>query len=728
MIVRIRPSLWLALLFVTALAAPAAAQQRRQEPSPGSPQKKTVTALSTDAPIRLDGVLDEPIWQQAELATDFVQREPHQGAPASERTEVRIVYDKRAIYFGMSAYDSEPDKIIIRNLEQDFPHTTQDQLAIYLDTFDDDRNSFVFYLNAAGAKKEMQSVDEGREQTVEWEDVWDVKTAITEEGWTAEVRIPFKSLRFPRKERQQWGINFMRRVRRKNEQIDWSPVPRRYSGYNVSFAGELRGLEGVRPGRNFKVKPFVTAQANQFKAGGTDSNVDAGLDVKYGFSSLTLDATLNTDFSQAEVDEQQINLTRFSLFFPEKRDFFVENAGIFLFGQTEERVSNSRRDFLPFFSRRIGLSDGGQPIPILGGARLTGRIGPYSLGILDMQTQDSGFAPATNFAVLRVKRNILAQSNVGGLWISREPGQSGDSNRTFGVDANFRFHNWSLSSFLAATRTPGLEKENTAARLWVEWKNNLWEARSGFLDIGENFNAEGGFVPRVGIHKTESSLGWRPRPRNPWVREFFPNARLTYLTDQENRLLTRSADLQFQLELNDGGTIAVGRVLNFERLDERFILRRRIPIALGDYNFNYWYAAFNLSPSGRFSPDLRYERGAFWDGRRNTLQVGFSFRPHYKFALASRYQWDSLDFVQGNLSSHLLTLRSNFSFSTQMFLNALIQYNNELRQISANIRFNLIHRPLSDIFIVYNEQRDTFARGATDKALSLKYTHMLDLF
>ncbi|MBI4457313.1 MAG: carbohydrate binding family 9 domain-containing protein [Acidobacteria bacterium] len=225
----------------------------------GKRQKKEVIAVSTETPVKLDGVLDEPIWRRAQPAADFIQREPNQGQPATEKTEVRILYDRKAIYFGVYVYDSEPEKLIINSLEQDFTHGNDDGIGIYLDTFDDDRNAFVFYTNPAGAKKEVQAIDEGRDQNVAWEDVWDVKTRITEEGWFAEVRIPFKSLRFPRSKEQHWGINFQRRVRRRNEQSDWSPIPRRFSGYNLVFAGDLKGIENVRPGRNFKLKPFVTA-------------------------------------------------------------------------------------------------------------------------------------------------------------------------------------------------------------------------------------------------------------------------------------------------------------------------------------------------------------------------------------------------------------------------------------------------------------------------------------
>ncbi len=700
-----------------------------QDPFDGKPQDREIFARPTNMPIELDGVLDEPAWAEAEPATDFIQREPFQGEPATEKTEVRILYDDKAIYFGISAFESEPDKVIINSLREDFTIRENDGVSVYLDTFNDDRNAFGFYINPAGAKRDVQSVDQGRNENPAWEAVWDVKTKITEEGWFAEIRIPFKSLRFSESRVQTWGINFQRRIRRRSEQSFWAPIPRSFASFNVSFAGTLRGVEDVHPGQNFKVKPFLTSQFRKFSGDDFDTLVDLGLDLKYSLTSgLTLDATLNTDFSQVEVDEQQINLTRFSLFFPEKRDFFLENSGIFLFAQTD-RSGPSTRDFIPFFSRRIGLSSGGQPVPVLAGARFTGRVGEYSLGLFNMQTRESDPEPAHNFTVLRLKRNILAQSELGTLFINRQSDQSGDYNRTFGVDASFRFwQNLRITSFLATTRTPGFETGDMAGRTWVEWKTNLWEARTDYLDIGENFNAEVGFVPRRDIRKSTSFLGLRPRPRSiSWIREFFPNAQLQYITDQEGRLVTRITDLKFQISLADGGSFQVGRTLRFEREDEQFSIGG-LEIASGDYNFDRWFTEFRSDPSDRVSGSVRYETGDFWDGTSKGVRLSLSFKPHYKFTASGRFQWDDLKLQQGNFTSRLINTRLDYSFNTQMFLSAFIQYNSERRQVSSNLRFNLIHRPLSDIFIVYNEERDSFQAGETDKSLTFKYTHMFDMF
>ncbi|MEE8349188.1 MAG: DUF5916 domain-containing protein [Acidobacteriota bacterium] len=694
------------------------------------PLDREVVARHTDDTILLDGILDESAWQDALPVTGFIQREPYQGEPATEKTEVRLLYDDEALYIGVWAWDREPESLIINSLKQDFPHRDDDGFSFYIDSFNDDRNALGFYINPAGAKREMQSVDEGKFQIFEWEDVWDVKTQITDQGWFAEIRIPFKSMRFSKERVQTWGINFQRRIRRKNEQSFWAPMPRRFTAFHMSYAGDLTGLEDIPREPNVKVKPFMTSNFRKFEGDDFDTEVDFGLDLKYSLTAgLTLDGTVNTDFSQVEVDVQQINLTRFGLFFPEKRDFFLENAGIFSFAETTFR-GNRSNEMIPFFSRRIGLSEDGQPVPILAGARLTGRTRGYSLGFLNMQTRETDSEPANNFTVARVKRDILNQSEVGVLFINRQSDISGDHNRTYGLDASFRFwNNFRIVSFLAATQTPGLEKDNLAGRLWVEWKTNLWEARTSYFDIGENFNAEVGFVPRRDIRKSDSALGWRSRPRSiTWIREFFPNVQTQYIMDHDNRLVTRITNFRFQTSFQNGGSFQVGQTSRFERLDDSFFIRGQVEVLAGDHSFNRRFAEFRSNPSAKLSGNIRYETGDFWDGTSKNARLGFTLRPHYKFSVSAELQWDRLRLQRGNLTTRLLNARIEYAFSTEMFLSALIQYNSDRGQTSTNLRFNLIHRPLSDIFLVYNEARSVEQQGPVDKSLAFKYTHMLDLF
>ncbi|MBI3940916.1 MAG: carbohydrate binding family 9 domain-containing protein [Acidobacteria bacterium] len=716
-------SAWLwALLAPPLVAAPAQAAV----PQKSQTASREMWAIRTKDSIHLDGVLDEPAWAEAPIATDFLQRLPREGQPATERTEVRALYDATALYFGVKAFDSTPNRLITYTLAQDFNTINNDTICVYLDTFHDKRSGYSFCANPGGAKREVQFVDEGRESNVDWEDVWDVRTRTVADGWFAEFQIPFKSLRFHRREVQTWGVNVSRRVPRGKEDSLWAFLPRRYSPLirGIALAGTLRGIEGVKPSSNFKVKPFVSATAAKFRADDHDLLARPGLDVKYGLTSyFTLDVSLNTDFSQVEVDEQQIKLTRFSLFFPEKRDFFLENAGIF--AVTERRLGETPT-FLPFFSRRIGLSARGRPIPILGGVRLTGRQGPFSLGWLTMQTRDVPSEPGSNFTVLRLKRNILASSEIGALVVNREGNGPANFNRTFVADGNFHFfRNLMLRSFAAVTRSPGLG-DDTAGEASAEWLGNLLEARTRYLYIGDDFNAEVGFVPRTGSRMSESLLGLHPQPKGSRrIREFFPYGKLQYTTDQKNLLLTRVSELGLETDFQDGAILTFGGRFSFERLEAP---HTAFPIPPGDYRFNEWLVVFQSDNARPLAGTARYERGRFWNGRRQGTQLSLIYKPTYRWDLSTRYNQERVVLPSGNFVTHLVTFRVAYAFDTRQFLSALLQYNSTLRQLSSNLRYNLIHRPLSDIFVVYNEERDVFNKGQVDWSLAFKYTHMLDLF
>src|SRR5438876_2540947 len=374
-------------------------------------QTRRLEAVRAAGDITLDGILEEPAWTQAAIASHFIQNDPHEGQPATYDTEVRVLYDDRALYFGVFARDNEPNRIIVSDLKKDFDTTSSDGFRIILDTFRDERNGYQFATNPAGAKWDAQMTNEGRENNVNWDGIWEVATRIVATGWYAEIRIPFRTLRFNAGDGEVWGVNFERKIRRLYEDSYWAPIPRIYDIQRVSLAGTLEGMRGLRPGKDLRVKPYALSSSNTVP-GRTVGDFNAGLDVKYGVtSSLTADFTLNTDFSQVEADEQQINLSRFSLFFPEKRDFFLENSGIFGFGGGGGFSSggpaagrqNGSQDTRLFFSRRVGLSDNGDAIPILGGARLTGRQGRYSVGALNIQQREQGSVPATNFTALRIR-------------------------------------------------------------------------------------------------------------------------------------------------------------------------------------------------------------------------------------------------------------------------------------------------------------------------------------
>ena len=695
-------------------------------------QRKALRAMRTAAPIRLDGDLSEPAWNTAEAAVDFVQAEPYEGSPATEATEVRVLFNEESLFLGIFCRDTEPERILTNSLKEDFDPQDDDSFEIILDTFLDERNGYLFTTNPHGAKRDAQVTDEGREINVDWDTVWDVRTQRTSEGWMAEIVIPFKSLSFEENRTQGvWGINFGRRIRRKNEIVYWSPVPRRYEITRLSLAGELRDLEGIARGRNLRLKPFLATDFSRFAAGDhIVARVRPGIDAKYSITpSLTLDLTGNTDFSQVEVDEQQINLTRFPLFFPEKREFFLENSGIFQFGDLPgERGSRSRETQL-FFSRRIGLSDDGEPIPIWGGARLSGQVGKYRLGFLSMQTKETHLGPGNNFAVARVKRNILANSDIGAIFVNRQASEGGDYNRAAGVDANFRFgQNFTVNGYLAKTFTDGVEDRDLTRKVTTQWRDNLITVQTIFTELQENFNPEVGFVERVGVRTFRSRLELKPRPpRNPLIREFRPHVYPDYQMDEDNRLVTRTFHYGFDTVFHNGSVIEIKHENFFDRLDEPFRIRRIPPavtIPRGDYNFSLWGMEMQSDPSRRFFGTLDYRNGSFYTGDRITVVATGTFRANERFAVEGRYTRNNVQLREGSFVNNLIASRVNYYFSTRMFLNALIQYNSDLKQVTSNIRFNFIHHPLSDLFLVYNEQRDTSGAGQNDRAVTLKYTHL----
>jgi hypothetical protein len=691
-------------------------------------QQPRVSAGRVGEPILIDGNLDDPAWALAAPAQDFIQTEPRQGEPASERTEVRFLYDQENLYVGAHLFDSAgPAGLVVNDVTRDFESGDSDYFNVLLDTFNDNRNGFMFGTNPHGAKRDGQLGGDGAYPNFDWDGIWHVKVRITESGWQVEMAIPFKTLRFGEAPSQVWGLNFMRRIRRKNELVHWSPIPRPYIISRVSLAGELDGLEGVERGSNLYLKPYLSLPLLRRQDDDVDLQPEAGLDVKYGLGgSLTLDLTVNTDFAQVEADEQQINLTRFSLFFPEKREFFLENASIFEFGRSLQGFGSFRRDLIPFFSRRIGISEG-QLVPILGGGRLTGRAGRYTLGILSLQADAIVEEPTTNFSVVRVRRDILRNSDVGGIFVNKQAA-GGDFNRTFGADLNLNFlSKLDFTTFILKTETPGVEGKDTAADFGVRWNDRRMDIQGEFLSIGENFNAEVGFVPRRGFRKSRSNFTWRIRPekRLSQVREIRPQANIAYFTDQENVLETRNSQLGLAFQLHDGSTIFLAYEDRFERLDEPFFIRPEQSIPVGDYPYSGWSFFFSSDKSRTVGGEIRVNTGEFFDGEKTSVRGELVLQPNYRFNAELSWNHDKVSLPSGDFDTDLVAARLSYSFNTATFLNALIQYDSTLHEISSNIRFNFIYKPLSDFFLVYNERRASTGE-VRERALIAKLTYILE--
>jgi hypothetical protein len=726
-----------AALVCLALAVPSiGSAQTAGSPAPIEPidystvrLSRIVTAVRTDEPIVLDGRLDEAAWSRARPATGFTQRQPRTGAPASQNTEVRVLYDDDNLYIGAICYDTEPSRIIMTDLREDFGTYDNDTIGFSIDSLHDRRTGFNFIVNPAGAKFDSQSAHDGDQINTDWDAVWDVRTTMNDKGWIAELVIPFKTLRFTRMASQEFGFQISRRLRRNNEDAQWSPLPRRYNSFvRPSFAGTLRGLDDLKPGRNLKIKPFVTASTAS--AGGPqERHADGGFDLKFGLTpSLTLDGTFRTDFSQVEVDQQQVNLTRFNLFFAEKREFFLENSGLFRVAGNRGGNSAGSSDFIPFFSRRIGLSGSGVPIPILGGSRLTGSVGRYDIGALAMRTEEDSGVPANNFVVGRVTRNFLDNSWIGAIMTHRDSTRAGDTNALFGVDVNFRFfQRLEIASYLMRTDTPDKDGRDQARMGEVAWRDDDFSVEGRYETLHDNFNPEVGFVRRRDVEHYSTGVSWLPRVRwSPLMRNLVFSGQFDYYGNSHGHLETREQQLTAGIDFNNGGSIDLSFLPTFERLRSPFAIRSDLAIAPGDYDYRRWQMSYNSDRSRLLSGNVTIGAGGFWDGDSTSVTGELDLKSNQHLTIGATLGRNMVDLPDGSFSTTLVGARIQYAFTSKMFLNSFLQYNADTDRITTNTRFNLIHRPLSDLYVVYNDQRDTTGGTLVGRALILKFTNMFD--
>jgi hypothetical protein len=689
--------------------------------------ESVVTAVRITEAISLDGVLDEAAWALATPATDFVQRRPNPGALSAENTEARFLFDEDNLYVGVICYDSDAENIVVNELEEDFGYVSGDIFTLAIDSLHNLQSSFLFVTNPAGAKADLQA-SPGVFNS-DWDGVWDVQVRRNSEGWIAEFVIPFKTLRFSNATSQEWGINMNRNILRINEESDWSPFPVRFDLSRVSQHGTLQGLENIRQGRNLKVTPFVTAGLTQsrpsddpFAPYDRDYDYDGGVDLKYSLTpSLTLDATYRTDFAQVEVDRQQVNLTRFNLFFPEKRDFFLENAGTFAFGQGNNLV--------PFFSRRIGLSSQGTPTPIVGGARVTGQVGPYDAGFLVMKTERQDLTPSNNYVVGRLKRRFLTNSWVGGLVTDRESSVAGDYNRVYGVDAHLQFYQrLEFDSFILRSDTPSVSGRNQARQFEVAWRDDELTLAAGYNEIQTNFNPEVGFVRRANNTHYRGDVSWNPLfENNLVVRNLILGTEFNYYEDgATEQIETREERLNLGIRFENNGTVNFRVIQTFDRLLEQFPIHSSVAIRQGDYHYLSYAATASSNPGGKISVNGLVEWGEFWSGRRRSFIGGVSWKPNVHFSMNVDYTRNQVNLAEGDFTSDLVGARFLYAFSPRAFFNAFIQYNADTRQLSSNVRFNIIHHPLSDLFLVYNELRDTQNGQLLQRGLVFKLTNLFN--
>ena len=692
-------------------------------------RERVVEALHIDEPVHLDGVLDEPMWARVKPATDFLQWEPHPGQPASARTEARFLYDARNLYVGVWCYDPHPEGIIVNELKEDFAGQEGDGFTLFLDTLNDHQSGLMFAINPGGARRDSESFNDGDQLNQDWDGVWDAQAHITSEGWFAEMVIPLKTLRFKTPASHEWGLNMTRRLRRMNEDSHWSPLPRRFRVFKASLAGTLRGLDGLDQGRNLTVKPYATAGPKQTRVAGalgSDFDFDGGVDVKYALTpSSKLDLTYRTDFSQVEADQQQVNLTRFSVFFPEKREFFLENRDLFNFGVRGGGSGGAANNLLPFFSRKIGLSASGTPIPILGGARVSGKTRSYDVGLVAMRTESTTTTPANTFLVGRLRKVLFTNSWVGLISTNRDSTRPGDFNRVFGVDSNIQLkQKLDITSYWLRSVTPGKASGDGAKAVNVSWRDNNYNLSGQYEQVQANFNPEVGFIRRRDNDHYAVNAAVLPRVRNPIIRNFNFNTGADYYAKWHGDLQTRQQDLSAGMAFHNSSTANYKVTHNFERLAEPFAIRSNVAIPVGDYEFTQQEVNVNLDRSRRVSGGARVIWGGFWAGEQTSAVVTLDLKPTYRLNVDVNYTVNRVTLPQGDFTTHLVVTRGLYAFTTHLFLNSFVQYNADTRQVSSNVRFNFLYRPLSDLYVVFNDRHDTTGQ-LLERALVVKLTRLL---
>ena len=736
-----------ALWIPVAEAADGAAPEPAQVPGAANVEQSIAATRVTVAPT-VDGHLDDEVWSEAVALSEFRQREPIEGAPASERTEVRILYDDDNLYFGFVLFDSDPSGIRATQLRRDSLRLrtqrpgrgtggggagagaagrSDDTVSVILDTFHDHRNAFVFTVNALGTRADA-TVRNEREVNHDWDERWEAAARITDKGWEAEMAIPWASLRYAQGD-PIWGIDFRRQIRRKNEEVVWSNYRQDYEFMTISQAGHLRGLEDLRLTGRFRLKPYVLGGYDSFQQRAvpiSETSAAFGIeDFKIKLTSnLTSQFTYNTDFAQVEVDEQRVNLTRFSLFFPEKREFFLEAANSFSFGNTEGGLGQPPPSRL-FFSRRIGLDEDGNSLPIDFGTKLTGKIGRGNLGFLNVQTGDSQFGEGRNYTALRWRQDLLARSSVG-AFVSNVQGPGGDHNRVAGLDANFTFFDHlNISGFAATARDNEVEGDSWIGHLQTRWESDLWEANAEIMVVEEDFRTDFGFIPRTNIIKKRLTGSYKPRPGLSWLRQVEINPVFDRNTTTDGQLLTRTSMLLTRVIFESGDSFFATIRNRFELLDVPFDVHPTVVIPPGEYDFNQWSITLSSYPGRRVSGGLSIRTGEFFDGDRLFLTPRLSVRMNENFSLRADYSRNWVSLPGGSFVVHLARLRADVSFSDRWLTDALVQYDSVTDEISVFGRLRYIYRTGDNFYLVYRQTRrfsGEFA-GLEDRSLTAKMTY-----
>ena len=736
------------LIAVTASGQP---QQLQLAPVVNPGARPGAHAVPAPEGPTLDGsVLDDTAWDHAPRITGFWQEQPDEGQPASENTEVRMIFTADTLYVGVVCYDRDPSGIIVTDSRRDSDLDDTDSFRMIFDTYRDLQNGFVFGTNPAAIEYDGQVTNEGqggggvggggRQQSgsgggfnLNWDAAWEVRTKIDANGWSAEFAIPFRTLRFPSGAEQVWGVNFQRNIRRRNERAYWAPIPRQYSLYRLSLAGSVAGIQ-TPVIRNFKATPYMLGNIVASGERPVDPVIlgDVGADFKYNVTpSLTLDGTINTDFAQVEVDDQQVNLDRFTLFFPEKRPFFLENAGFFSVGNPGEVEL--------FFSRAIGISPDSNQIPIMGGGRLSGKSGAFNIGLLNMQTDEyEDRLPGNNYTVVRVSRDLPNRSSFGGLFVNRqasgELAADNDHNRTYAIDGKWGIgQSTVLSSFVARTETPGITDDDYAFNVRSRTNVPRFDLELGYQEVGGGFKPEVGFVSRTGYRKPDARVLTRFRTQDFLnLQEIRPHVSYRSFWGHDDFHETSYTHIDSHWQFKNSYEVHTGMNLTLEGVREAFEIYPGIFVPPGTYEHAEAQLVLMTNQGAPVSLNLQTFIGGIWGGDRVTLNPTLRMRIGETFSTELAYSRNDVNLPGGDFVTNLIRTRVSYSFNPRTFVQGLVQYNDRADLWSMNVRFGWLQAANTGLFIVYNDTHglyDLFPDQArrTDRSLIVKFSRMFDV-
>lgn len=715
--------------------------------------RATLRAVRLATPLRIDGRLDEEVYASVPAMSDFIQNDPKEGAPATEKTDVWIFYDRDNVYVVARCWETHPERIIANEMRHDSLSILQNDLFGFgFDTFYDRRNPIIFDISVAGGFIDGAVTNE-RAVNTDWNPIWKVKTGRFEGGWALEAALPFKSIRYKTAASQVWGFQARRVNKWKNEVSFLTPIPASVGAaghFRASLAATLVGIEAPTGSKNLEIKPYVTSNVTTDTTARpairNDPGGDVGVDVKYGVTqSLTADFTYNTDFAQVEADEQQVNLTRFNLFFPEKREFFLENSGTFTFGGST-RASNPRpaaaasnssfssQTDIPilFYSRQIGLAEG-REVPVQGGARLTGRVGRFTIGLLDVQAGDQPATRtrATNFSVLRVKRDILRSSSVGVMFTGRSLTPRGvGGNQAYGVDGSFSFKaDLVVNTYWARTHTEGAFGDGTSYRAQFDYTGDRYGLQAEHLLVDPRFDPQVGFVQRRDMRKNYAQFRFSPRTKaSKRVRRYSLTGSFKNIDNTTGRLETRTTDAQFESQFHNSDRFFFGYSDNREFLPVPFGIATGVTLPVGAYGFGSGRVGYSFGRQRTLSGDLSVDRGTFYSGHKTTYSASPArVNIGSQTSIEPSVSVNRIDLAQGSFTTTILGTRASFTMTPLMFVSAFLQYNSGSNTVATNVRFRWEYQPGSELFLVYNEQRDTLTPsfpGLTNRAFIVKFNRL----